>query len=171
MILNESEIKERIKKGMIRQFTNLDIQLQANGFDLSLQDISLIKGSGMIDFSNDERKMPDYIILKSDHSKYHLQYGVYLIDFNEYFEIPNDIVALAYSRSSLLRCGAYIPSAIFDAGFHGSVQCILIVSNSYGLELKRNARLLQLVFFERRDDSSCYHGSYNELLNPISEIF
>lgn len=165
MILNKSEVKERIEKGMIRHYTNLDMQLTSNGFDLSLQDISLFKGAGMIDFSNDERKIPEHIILKSDHNKYHLQYGVYLIDFNEYFKIPTDIIALGRTRSSLLRCGAHIVSAVFDAGFHGNIQCILIVSNNYGLELKRNARLLQLVFFDRKDDGSFYHGEYNESLN------
>jgi dUTP pyrophosphatase len=170
MILNKSEIKKRIKTGMIRQFIDINLQLQGNGFDLSLKSISRFKGVGTIDFDNKERKMPDYIMLKSKNDKYFLQSASYLIDFNEYLKIPADIVALGYTRSSLLRSGAYAPSAVFDAGFCGNVQGVLTVSNSYGLRLKRNARILQLIFFERRNDGSLYQGNYNKSLNLIKEI-
>jgi dUTP pyrophosphatase len=171
MILNKSEIKARIEEeGMIKSFINMDLQLQGNGFDLSVNNISRFKGVGTIDFDNKERKMPNYIMLKSKNNKYFLQSASYLIDFNEFLAIPADIIALGYTRSSLLRCGAFIPSAVFDAGFHGNVQGVLVVSNAYGLRLKRNARLLQLIFFERRNDGSLYQGNYNGSLNLINEI-
>ena len=58
---------------MIREYTNLDMKLQTNRFDLSLQDILLIKRHRMIDFSNVEQRILEYISLESNHSKYHLQ--------------------------------------------------------------------------------------------------
>jgi dUTP pyrophosphatase len=171
MILNKKEIQEKIEEGMISNFIDIDFQLQANGFDLSLKNASLFKGTGTIDFDNKEREIPSSIVLRyNNDDEYFLQYGTYLIDFNESLIIPADIVAIGLTRSSLLRSGVYISSAVFDAGFRGNIQCVLAVSNLYGLRLKKNARLLQLIFFERRDDGSLYQGNYNKSLNLIKEI-
>ena len=161
MILNKSEIKERIEKnGMVSEYINLVTQIQSNGFDISVKDISIYRSPGTIDFDNSKRELPEYIRLKDCTDEYHLQFGGYLINYNEHLRIPDDIIAIGYPRSSLLRMGANIPSAIFDAGFNGYSQGMLIVNNSYGLNITKNARVLQLIFLDREDDNSSYNGKY-----------
>jgi len=54
---------------------------------------------------------------------------------------------LGRPRSSLNRCGVSIHSAVWDAGYSGRSQSLLVVYNPLGFRLHRNARLLQLVFF------------------------
>ena len=144
---------------MISDYIDISTQAQSNGFDLTIKNISLYHGAGTIDFDNTKRGMPEYIAIHN-WKLHHLEFGVYLIDFNEKLEIPNDIIALGYTRSSLLRIGVNIPSAVFDAGFKGYPQGMLIVNNKYGLNIHKNARVLQLIFLDREDDNSCYDGEY-----------
>jgi len=160
MILNKSEILKYINNNkMISEYVDLDIQLQPNGFDLTVKNISLYYGSGTIEFDNAKRGMPEYIAIQNRKS-HHLEFGAYLIDYNEKIKIPNDIIALGYPRSSLLRIGVNVPSAVFDAGFEGYPQGMLIVNNKHGLNIHKNARVLQLIFLDREDDNSCYDGEY-----------
>ena len=166
MILNRSEIKERIEKTkMISQFIDMDKQLTSNGFDITVKDISIYQGAGTIDFDNSKREMPKYVRLVDHKGFYHLQFGAYLVDFGEKFAIPEDIIALGYTRSSLLRMGAHIPSAVWDAGFEGYGQGMLIVNNLYGINVMENSRVMQLVFMGRNDDDSLYGGRWQDVGN------
>jgi len=73
--------------------------------------------------------------------------GPYLVTFNEAVSIPKDIAALARPRSSLLRSGATVETALWDPGYRGRSQSLLVVFNPGGLRLKRDARLIQLAFY------------------------
>ena len=55
--------------------------------------------------------------------------------------------AIGRTRSSLLRCGAHIGTALWDSGYSGRSGSLLVVSHPDGLELTEGARILQLVFF------------------------
>ena len=161
-MLNRSEILKYINDDkMIDEYVDLSTQLQPNGFDITVKDISLYMGAGTVDFDNTNRELPKYSNITS-HYTYHLQCGSYLIDYNEKFSIPNNLIALGYTRSTLLRCGAFIMSAVWDSGFHGYGQGMLSVSNNYGINIQKNARVLQLIFIEKKDDKSIYDGKYNE---------
>ena len=83
------------------------------------------------------------------------------IDFNEYIKIPSDLIAIGRTRSSLLRMGAHVPSSVWDSGFEGYSKGMLIVNNNYGMNIQRNARVLQLIFMEKKEDNFLYNGIYN----------
>ena len=51
-----------------------------------------------------------------------------------------------FTRSSLLRCGAALNNAVWDPGYHGRSEAMLVVTNSHGIKLKKNAKLVQIVF-------------------------
>ena len=80
---------------------------------------------------------------------------------NEIVHIPNDIMALALPRSSLLRCGVSIHTAVWDAGYSGRSQSLMVVYNPYGFRLYKNIRIIQLVFFHlsHKIDEG-YHGIF-----------
>jgi dUTP pyrophosphatase len=71
------------------------------------------------------------------------------------------VAALARPRSTLLRCGASLETALWDPGYRGRSQSLLVVHNQSGLRLKRNARLMQLVFMRLdRAAEKAYAGIY-----------
>jgi dUTP pyrophosphatase len=55
-MLNIEEIRRLIEdQGLIREYVDLETQLQPSGFDLSLKEVREFSGSGSADFSNEER--------------------------------------------------------------------------------------------------------------------
>lgn len=169
-MLNKKEIEQLIEnQKLIEDYINLDKQLTPNGFDLTVGKIFDFTSSGRLDFSNKERVIPDEKELPSQKDNpqdkfgwWHLGRGVYKIRTNEVVNLPNDLVALAFSRTSLLRMGAFTQHGVWDAGFSGRGEFILAVENPSGIRLKENARLAQLVFF-RVEETEGYQGIYKNL--------
>jgi dUTP pyrophosphatase len=86
--------------------------------------------------------------------------GAYIITYNEIVHLPDNITALAFPRSSLLRCGVTIYTAVWDAGYHGRAQSLMVVYNPQGFRLQRNARIVQLVFLKLTQKTAAYQGAY-----------
>ena len=164
MILSSQEIKELIeKKQLISNYVNLDIQLQQAGFDLTLAKIYKMKDHGVIDFDNKQRKISETEEIGINDG-IHLGPGVYKVRFNEIFKIPEDIAMIGQQKSSLIRNGATIPTALGDPGFEGIFEGTLIVQNPYGLDLKKNARLLQFIFVKlNKKSKNLYNGKWKNL--------
>jgi dUTP pyrophosphatase len=162
MILSSEEIKERIlKEKLIENFIDLETQLQPASFDLTLDEIYLLTSSASIDFSNKERKLPNYKKIEFNNDWIGLNEGIYLITFNEIVNIPNDLLAFLRPRSSLIRSGATIFSSLWDPGYSGKSNCLLVVLNENGIRLKKNARIAQMVFFKLSSVASkTYSGIY-----------
>ena len=58
--------------------------------------------------------------------------------------------------------GAYTAHGIWDAGFCGKSEFILVVENPHGIDIKQNARVAQLMFLPCQETES-YNGIYNNL--------
>ncbi len=87
--------------------------------------------------------------------------GSYLITFNEAVRLPRNVMALGRTRSSLLRCGVSLHTAVWDAGYSGRSQSLMVVYNTCGFRLKQNARLMQLVFFRLTEEvDEGYNGIF-----------
>ena len=147
---------------LLEGYCDLSVQLQPNGFDLTICEINSFNSSGQVDMTNEQRIISDIHTLQFDQDDYiQLDPGPHLITFNEVVRLPLDIMALSNSRSSLLRCGVAMHTAVWDAGYHGRSQALLVVYNSQGFRIKRNARLIQLVFFRlSRSLKEGYKGIY-----------
>ncbi len=159
-ILSGKDIREMILKGkLVREYIDLDKQLTPNGFDLSLREIHAFKDWGYVDFSNKRRRVSETEPLEFK-NKLELDPGAYKIIYNEIVDLPKDILAIGKTRSTLLRCGASIVSAVFDAGYVGRCESLLIVSNPHGFAVEKNARVLQLIFLKLSSPSEGYSGIY-----------
>jgi dUTP pyrophosphatase len=146
---------------LIEGYINLEEQVQPNGFDLTLRDLALLQSAGRIAVSNGQRVVSDLAPLVFDGMGYiDLPPGIYSITFNEIVHLPNDIMALARPRSSLLRCGVTVDTAVWDAGYFGRSQSLMIVYHSQGFRLQKNARVLQLVFMRLSGETDGYRGTY-----------
>ena len=82
----------------------------------------------------------------ADDATLRLSPGPYLVTFNEVVNLPNHIMALGRPRSTLLRSGVTVHTAVWDAGYHGRSQAMLTVANPHGFRLELGARIMQLVF-------------------------
>jgi dUTP pyrophosphatase len=149
---------EALVEGMIDQET----QTQMCGMELTLQKIERFASAGAVAFDNKERALPETSALDFDSSGWiSLSPGAYLVTFNEIVSIPKDAAAFARARSTLLRCGATLETALWDPGYRGRSQSLLVVYNPDGLRLKKNARLMQLIFLRlEKEAEKVYEGRY-----------
>ena len=161
-MLNSNEIKKLVnEKELISGYIDFNKQLQPAGFDLSLQEVHIYNGKGAVDFSNQERITAETKKIDPDQNGwYQLNQGCYMVVYNETVKMPLDVVALARSRSSMLRNAASIETALWDPGYKGKSSSLLVIHNPYGLKLKQNARIAQLVFFRTDELEKGYSGVY-----------
>ena len=162
-VLIDSDIRRLMEHDppLVEGYIDLDTQLQTNGFELTLRDVSVILSAGRIAFDNRQRVISDVSPLAFDGlDAIELIPGTYLITYNEIVHLPKNIMALGRPRSSLLRCGVTIGTAVWDAGYEGRSQSLLVVYNSRGIRFEKNARITQLIFLELTGSSEGYNGIY-----------
>jgi dUTP pyrophosphatase len=162
-VLSRSEIEILLKKSppLIEGLIDKKQQLQPNGVDLTVRSIAILSSQGKVGAKNEERVLSRSSPLVFDGlGCIDLVPGQYLVTFNEVVHLPKDIMALARPRSSLLRCGVTVETAVWDAGYEGRSQSLLVVHNPYGFRLERNSRLIQLVFFRLTSEAEGYQGIF-----------
>ncbi len=164
LMLSHEELVSLVNKrpSLVEQMIDPEIQIQPNGIELTLARVEVHEGSGAIAFDNSERELPPAKNMDFDHEGWlHLPKGSYKIIFNEIVNIPKNIAAIAKPRSSLLRCGVTVETAVWDAGYSGRSESLLVVYNENGFKLKKNARVLQLLFFRLGEEvREGYSGVY-----------
>jgi dUTP pyrophosphatase len=162
-VLSKQDIEKLLKQEppLVEDLIDPDGQLQPNGIDLTLRDIALFQSPGKITSNNSQRIISNLSPLVFDGLGFiHLVPGIYSITYNEIVHLPKNIMALATPRSSLLRCGVTINTAIWDAGYSGRSQSLLVVYNPQGFQLQRSARIVQLVFLRLTNETEGYRGTY-----------
>ena len=149
-------------RGLVESMIDPETQTQMCGVELTLQKIERFLTAGAVAFDNKERKLPETEPLNFDEMGWiELPAGSYLVTFNEIVNIPKDVAAMARARSTLLRCGATLETALWDPGYRGRSQSLLVVYNPQGLKLKKDARLMQLVFLRLENEADkLYSGKY-----------
>ena len=162
-ILSKQEIHRLLQKKppLIEGCIDIEKQVQPNGIDLTLRDIALLQSPGRIAVEDSQRLVSDLAPLVFDGLGFiDLVPGIYSITYNEIVHLPTNIMALARPRSSLLRCGVTVDTAIWDAGYSGRSQSLMVVYNPQGFRLQRNARIIQLIFLRLSQKTEGYKGAY-----------
>ncbi len=162
-VLSRDAILKRIRnENLISDYIDLEKQLQPNGFDCTLKAVGRLKGEGKLDFDNSERKLPEVELIDFDEKGWvYLEKGIYRAYINEVVKLGNDIMAFGRPRSSLVRAGANLLTAVWDAGYSGRSEVGLVVYDPKGIHLKKNARILQLVFVKLSERTQPYNGIYS----------
>jgi dUTP pyrophosphatase len=135
-------------------------QLQPNGVDLSLEAVWRFSSEGVL--GTDSRRLSERQELEFDAAgRLALGHGAYGIRYAEWVAMPADCGGLCFPRSSLLRMGAHVPTAVWDAGYAGRGEGLLVVTNPHGLRVERGARIVQLVLFRLSEPpGAVYAGRY-----------
>lgn len=139
-----------------------ETQIQSAGVEFTLNYIDNYVNHGTLAFDNSERKLPTLDRLHPDEDGWFaLPHGSYLVTLRETVSLPSTLCAIARPRSSLLRMGVTINTALFDPGYTGKSQVMMTVNNKNGFMVKKGARLIQLVFFEMNNEvEKGYSGIY-----------
>jgi len=149
---------------------NDELQRQPAGFDLTAALVSKFTGPSALGFENQLRELPSCEALTwvpstamEDDAQLPpsiwLERGAYLVTYNELVTVPADCAGLVLPRSSLMRCGAMLNSALWDPGYSGRGQGLLTVFSN--LRLYRNARIGQFVLISLEAAAAeLYSGRY-----------
>lgn len=161
VVVDRQSILDLITRhGLVTNMINQAIQVSPNGVELTLQKVYNFKEAGTIDFSNEERHIPEYEEIPLHDGHYTLKPNTYIVVYNETVRIPKNMIAIGRPRSSLLRSGVTIESAVWDAGYEGRSRGLLTVYNPHGFVVKPQARLLHLVFLRLQQETEAYEGVF-----------
>jgi dUTP pyrophosphatase len=147
---------------LLANLPDREAQLQPNGIDITLERVSRFRGPGVLGVTNSERVLPqtEDLAFEPDGTVY-LPPGVYQVRFNEAVNLPDWLMAYARPRSSLLRSGVALHTAVWDAGYAGRGVAMLVVYHPAGFRVARDARICQLVFHKlTRATEAQYSGIY-----------
>lgn len=144
---------------------DLEVQRQPAGVDFSLAELCRLEGAGALDFSNALRQLPrleplQWLAGRGDSPPFlSLTPGAYLATYNEEISVPLDAAGIVLPRSSLMRCGAVLHSALWDPGYCGRGQGLMCVYAP--LRLYKDARIGQFVLFSLEAAAAMgYSGRY-----------
>ncbi len=160
---------EAMKLNVVINLIDDKSQVQPAGVDLTIAEVFKFKGHGQLGFSNTSRRLPEVEKLDfDDNGRLFLERGTYRVRYNEVVRVPDDCIAIGFPRSSLMRMGATIISAVWDPGYEGRGEGLFLVENPHGIVLERNARVMQLIFIKLLTKPvKTYSGSYQyEGLSP-----
>jgi deoxycytidine triphosphate deaminase len=156
-ILSGEEISQLVKR-----FVEIDSggQKQPAGYDVTVSKIySFPSDPFTLDYGKktansalkEVQLVGDYLELE--------KYSAYVVELNEITTIPDDAIGILLPRSSLLRNGLDVRSALFDPGYSGQPKVMLVCYRP--ARIRRYARIGQLIII--RSDAkfqSKYAGQY-----------
>jgi dUTP pyrophosphatase len=146
-------------KETIKDYIDLETQAQIAGFDLTVKEIMQLEDGGVLDFDNSQRLIPKHQILEKNDDVWILKPGGYLVKYNEIVEVPIDAVGIVLPRSSLMRCGATIFSAVWDPGYKGRGVGLMVTYAE--IKVHQNTRIAQLMFIKTTEKTKKgYSGEY-----------
>ncbi|MDQ3024260.1 MAG: deoxyuridine 5'-triphosphate nucleotidohydrolase [bacterium] len=123
---------------------DVETQRQPVGFDLTVQSVSRFARQGALGFDNDVRELPELRELEwVGDAPLLLHPGGYLVNYNEVVDVPLDSAGLVLPRSSLLRCGSTLHTALWEPGYRGRGYGLLTAHHP--IALYRHARIAQLI--------------------------
>jgi dUTP pyrophosphatase len=157
--------KEIIEGGIVSNLKSITEQVQPAGVDLTLDEVETF--SSPLVLSEQSTELAKVEKLNPLEGKYSLKPGAYKITYSETVNIPNDAIGLVFPRSSLLRSGVMVCTAVWDPGYRGKGSGLLLVLNPSGATLLRGSRLAQLIIIKTtRKPDFTYRGKYqNEGIN------
>ena len=79
--------------------------------------------------------------------------------FNETINLPLEMFALFYVRSSYSRKGIFISGGVYDPGYHGSIGCTIYNLSGSPIDINMGERIGQLICFEAKA-AGPYNGQW-----------
>lgn len=162
--LSREELRRRLvaTPPLIEDVAEPDRQLQPNGVDVRIDRVFKLTSPALLGSADPLREPAAREEIPPDRDGWwDLHQGSYVIVIKEKVNLPPDLMALARPRSTLLRSGVAIHTAVWDAGYSGRSEALLAVLNGRGFRVQRGARVMQLVFMRLEQPArEGYRGRY-----------
>jgi dCTP deaminase len=158
-LLPDHEIETRIREGSlaIRDFSHES--LTPNGYDLRIAELSL---------PSEGRVYKEGIARIPSKTMFH-------VSTIEYVELPDEVAAQLWTRTSWIRKGLLVGLGKIDAGFHGTLTFTGFNASEKEVEVPVGSRFVQMCFetmhskvertYEKR--SGNYQGQKGITLDPL----
>ncbi|MDK6029179.1 deoxyuridine 5'-triphosphate nucleotidohydrolase [Ignisphaera sp. 4213-co] len=135
--------------------------VDCSGLKLHLDKVFVFKGKGVLAVNS--RKLAEVEEAKTENNVYHLAPGAYRIRYKEIVRVPSNAIALAIPRSTLIRNGTTIYTAVWDPGYEGRGEGLLTVFNPNGVDIEKGAQIAQLIFIKLdKETKFVYRGLYQK---------
>ncbi|MGQ9478898.1 MAG: deoxyuridine 5'-triphosphate nucleotidohydrolase [Thermoproteota archaeon] len=146
-----------LEMGVVEDLRNIDEQVQPAGVDLTLDRVEILVEKGEI--SRKLRISRGINVIPKD-GFYELPQGSYRVTYHEIVKIPQGYLGLLLPRSSLLRNGATIFTAVWDPGYRGRGMGLMVVFNRQGIRIAEEARVAQLILLSMEGAIDLYRGMF-----------
>ena len=162
------------EKALRKLYPNLDEeQYQPAGIDLKLGNVKIFDNQkqvyGIVDGTKQlpEQKDMEESAVKIGATKLEVGFALephkaYIAVVKNQVKIPLDIVQLYFPRSSLLRAGVDVRTAVGDPGFSGHLSFLIINHNDAPFFIKKDERFAQMICIKVDETTGGYDGDYNE---------
>lgn len=143
-------------------------QVQPNAVDLTIDKVWLLeKGVFMLDGDSKHslpRRAVHPIVRQTDGNEFfRLKNGTYLVVFEQTVKMGPAEAGIVVGRSTLMRNGVWLESALYDSGYRGHMHAGLTVATGIEFIFPRHERIAQFLCFEA-EALRQYDGTYQEVL-------
>lgn len=152
---------------LLKLFPDFKEDVAENGIDLRIGSIKQLKSrqENVIGCVDDEKLVPEYEETNPTfiHGKkaYIIQPNHwYFITVDRPIHIPDGYTQLYLLRSTFVRCGLILGSAVGDNDFNGTLMMSIYNASKHPVYVGANERIIQAVTFYNDGTASCYDGSY-----------
>lgn len=153
MLLNSDQILELLE-------TNGHGAKAQVGYDLTLNSAKRVVGGVVTQDKTSPMPYEELMPTKNTAGKlmFHFKRGVYSLTFDQGIKLPADRTAFIRHRSSILRCGSFITSGVYDPGFEvEQMGAVMFVEEE--LYLEKGARVAQVIVLENTN-AELYSGQW-----------
>lgn len=136
-------------------------RIQSTGIDITVGDIFKLKGTPFVkdkNYDKGERSEIKVVENPEGPNYYHLKEGRHIIVYDEKIKIPESHVGYVFPRSRLMRCGAFLCSAMWDPGYEGIGEGLLLNKE---MKIEENCGIGKLGIIEADTDDK-YSGTHQE---------
>lgn len=147
-----------------------DKDYQPSGLDLRVGKVFVFDDDSMAALYDGQKKLPSQVELPlMDLPEYGYYDGwvlepqrPYMLQVQEQIQIGDSNAQFYLPRSSLLRAGVNVYTALGDLGYNGHLSFLVINHRRGPFFIQQGERFAQLVDFEVRGGSESYDGDYQE---------
>lgn len=174
MINSPHSLLELIHTGkIVRNLSDRELlKPEGVGFDLCLSSLSSV-GSGGGSLRTATRRTPENVLIQANENNcFYLESGrTYLATTTEEFDLPSDLAAVFFPRSTLFRSGVIFQSSVLPAGYVGPMVFSLTNTHYETFEIEKGARFAHAVFLSVTGDVGLYKGQWQggRVSQPLDE--
>lgn len=156
MFLGRAELLKRIQEEKLIESINLN-NVQGAGVDLSIE--CLYEPVSEASLTPESRELPQLREIRDN--PFVLSPGIYyLCTTKEKVNMPRDLVAFIFPRSTLFRCGVSLRTAVVDPGYRGVLTIGIKNEGRHKFTLEKGFRICQIVFSKVLGETREYEGRY-----------